>query len=488
MSLIDLFDLTLKASADRVALEFEGREWTFGELEASSNRLASYLATEGVHEGDRLAVYLTNCTDLILAYLASVKLGAVFTPINALYRGREIAHILSDADPTVILTNHEMSLRLASSDRVLPMEQLAPRLDQVSAERPQCPATGDSIAALVYTSGTTGRPKGASLTHNNLAVNALTLNTCWRMEPADRMLIALPLFHINGLANGLHTWLTVGFRVRLLPRFRKETILEEFLEFEPTFFFGVPTMYERLVSAPPDTAGRIGQAMRLFVSGSAPLRAQTHERFRELYGRTILERYGMSEALGVMANPYVGERRAGTVGRALPGVSVRLSEGESGEVLIKSPTLFAGYWRNEEATKAAFTPDGYFRTGDLAERSPDGYYTLQGRSTELIICGGFNVYPQEVEALLKEQPGVREAVVVGEPDAIRGERPVAYVVADPSHPFDADALHKACRAELASYKTPREFRLLDSLPKNALGKTQRHLLKRSHDEAGDRGE
>ena len=476
MSLAELFDLTLKSRAGETALEFRGREWTFGDLEARSNRLAHFLQASGYEAGDRLGVYLSNCVELIHAYLAAIKLGLIFTPVNALYREREIRHILADAEPRTILTNESLLPHLPPGQDVLRVEELPSLLDAQPAARPACPATGDSIAVLVYTSGTTGRPKGAAITHNSLAINALILNTCWSLSPSDRMLLGLPLFHINGLANGLNTWLTVGFRVRLLERFRKETALEELTDFQPTFFFGVPTMYVRLLDASAEVARAIGERMRLFVSGSAPLSSDVIARFRRLYGHCILERYGMTEALGIMANPYSGERRAGSIGKPLPGVSVRLSDGDRGEILVKAPTLFAGYWRDDESSKAAFTSDGYFKTGDLAERADDGYYTLQGRKGDLIISGGFNVYPREIEALLDEQPGVEEAVVVGEPDPVKGERPVAFVVPKRGVQVDTDGLRAACRANLASYKTPRDFRLVKDLPRNALGKIQRHRL------------
>ncbi len=476
MNLADLFDPTLRGSPGEIALECSAREWTFAELEKDSNRLAHQLKAKRFRTGDRLAVYLANCVELVQAYLAAVKLGLIFTPINVLYRDREIGHILSDAEPKAVLTSRTLSSYLPPASEVMLVEDLAENVESHSSERPPCPAGGDTIAVLVYTSGTTGRPKGAALTHNNLAVNALTLNTCWRFAPTDRMLMALPLFHINGLANGLHTWLTVGFRVRLLERFRKETIVEEFVDFRPTFFFGVPTMYHRLLEAPAERARQIGERMRLFVSGAAPLPSETLQRFRTLYGHAILERYGMTEALGIMANPYSGERRPGSVGKPLPGVSIRLADEEQGEILVKSPTVFAGYWRNDQATKAAFTSDGYFKTGDTAVRSRDGYYTLQGRLSDLIISGGFNIYPQEIEDLLKRQLGVTDAAVVGEPDPIRGERPVAYIVANEGACVEADALRKACETHLASYKTPREFHFVNDLPRNALGKIQRHRL------------
>ena len=476
MNSAELFDLTLEGCSGETALEHRGREWTFGELNDAGVRLAHYMKASGYRSGDRLGVYLENCVELIEAYLACIKMGVIFTPINALYRGREIEHIVGDAEPRSILTNRALSAHLPAGSSFFLLEELAGLLRDQPNERLPCPTSGDSIALLVYTSGTTGKPKGAALTHDNLAVNALTLNTCWKLSPNDRMLVALPLFHVNGIANALYTWLTTGFRVRLLDRFRKETIVDELVEFEPTFFFGVPTMYRRLLDTPAELARKIGERARLFVSGSAPLPEESFEQFRQLFGHAILERYGMTETLGVTANPYTGERRPGTVGKPLPGVSVRLSEGTRGEVQVKGPTVFAGYWRNDEATNAAYTPDGYFRTGDLAERGEDGYYTLRGRSSELIIYGGFNVYPQEVENLLRQQPGVAEAVVVGESDPIKGERPVAYVVPGPGSKVDGDELRRACQANLASYKTPRAFRFVEDLPKNALGKTQRHRL------------
>jgi malonyl-CoA/methylmalonyl-CoA synthetase len=365
-------------------------------------------------------------------------------------------------------------------------DQLQGLARDFSNHAPACPAEGDTPAALVYTSGTTGRSKGAVLTHNNFAANAVNLITCWRMTAADRLLLSLPLFHVHGLGNGLHTWLACGYRLRLLERFRKESILSEFQAFRPTVFFGVPTMYERLLEAPPEAAREIGQFVRLFVSGSAPLPAQTLERFRDLYGHVILERYGMSETLMNTSDPYAAERRAGTVGKPLPGVSIRLvhpenessvSEGEVGEILIRGPNVFPGYWKNPKATKAAFTRDGYFRTGDLAARSADGYYTLAGRRHELIISGGFNIYPREIEEFLMEQPGVAEAAVVGEPDAARGQLPVAYVVPSPNAQVNTQALADCCAQHLASFKTPRRFTVVASLPRNALGKVQKHLLK-----------
>ena len=295
--------------------------------------------------------------------------------------------------------------------------------------------------------------------------NCVNILAAWQIASADRFLLTLPLFHVHALGNGLHAWLASGCRMRLLERFDHRTAAREFLDFRPTLFFGVPTIYVRLLDAPPE----IARDMRLFVSGSAPLPVHVFEQFRERFGHTILERYGMTEAFMIMSNPYVGERRAGTVGFPMPGVSVRIVDGE---LQIRSPSLFAGYWRNEAATAAAF--DGaWFKTGDVASMSDDGYYKLLGRKTELIISGGFNIYPREIEELLAEQRGVVEAAVVGVPDELRGEVPVAYIVGDAS----AEDLDGVCRKNLASFKVPRQFIRVDSIPRTALGKVQKHLLK-----------
>jgi malonyl-CoA/methylmalonyl-CoA synthetase len=294
----------------------------------------------------------------------------------------------------------------------------------------------------------------------------------------------LPLFHVHGLGNGVHCWLISGCRMRLLERFDQRTTPAAMAAFTPTVVFGVPTVYVRLLDpavVPDAQTAAIARAARLFVSGSAPLPTHVLEAFRTRYGHTILERYGMSETLMIMSNPYEGERRAGSVGFPLPGVSARLVGDDAavvgdeavGEVEIRSPHLFAGYWRRPEATAAAFH-DGWFRTGDLAMRSPDGRYQLRGRRGDLIISGGFNIYPREIEELLLEDPRVREAVVVGLPDEARGEVPIAYVCADDT--LNVTELERLCRAQLASFKIPRAFMRMESLPRTALGKVQKHLL------------
>jgi malonyl-CoA/methylmalonyl-CoA synthetase len=461
MNLRQLFDLSLINRRDQVALEWAGAAYTFGDIDARSNRMANALRARGLVAGERLSVYLPNGIGMIDLYLASIKLGMIFVPINILYREREIEHILSDAEPKLHVTEAELAELTAAA---------AAQPDTLDA----VPLEGDAPAALVYTSGTTGTSKGAILTHSNFAANALNLIACWQISERDRFLLALPLFHVHALGNGVHSWLIAGCRMRLLERFEHQTATAQFLDFRPSLFFGVPTVYVRLLQTPPEAAHQIGRAMRLFVSGSAPLPAQVLEEFRALFGHTILERYGMTETLMNISNPYVGERRPGSVGLPLPGVSVRLSA--TGEVYLKGPNVFAGYWRREDATRAAFE-DGWFKTGDIATRSPDGYYTLSGRKSDLIISGGFNIYPREIEEFLMEQEEVAEAAVVGEPDQVRGEIPVAYLVM--RGPLDAPSLEKKCREKLASFKIPRRFEAVEKLPRNALGKVQKHLLCRA---------
>jgi len=467
LTLPELFASSLTGRRDTIALEFQGATYTFGDLDARSNNTAQLFLTRGLKPGDRVCVHLANCVEMIDLYLASVKLGLIFVPINILYKDREIAHILADAEPSLTITSAAVPVGQASG--------LSPRQDEVLSHTP---------AGIIYTSGTTGASKGAVLTHNNFAANAATLLNSWQISSADRLLLALPLFHVHGLGNGLHCWLASGCRMRLLERFDHQKIAEEFLSFRPTIFFGVPAMYVRLLDIAGEQAREIGAFMRLFVSGSAPLSPQTFEEFHAKFGHTILERYGMSETLMNIGNPYDGERRPGSIGLPFPGVTVRLldpdgrevADGETGEIHLKGPNIFAGYWRRDDATRAAFR-DGFFRTGDLAVRSPDGYYTLCGRKSDLIISGGFNIYPREIEEFLEDQDGIAEAAVAAAPDRIRGEVPVAYIVT--TRPINIADLEAHCREKLASFKIPRSFIVIDQLPRNALGKIQKHLLPRN---------
>jgi len=473
MNLRQWFDLTFAPRANEEALEWAGDVYTFGEIDARSNRMARALLARGIAKADRLCVYLANSIEMIDLYLACIKLGVIFVPVNILYRDREMTHILNDAAPKLLVTAREVPALLVEA-AALPGHSL-----------PDSGLGADDVAALVYTSGTTGVSKGAMLTHNNFAVNASNLIATWRITAEDRLLLAPPLFHVHALGNGLHCWLFSGCRMRLLERFDHTTAIEHFRDFQSTLFFGVPAMYVRLLDTAPEQARAIGQDIRLFVCGSAPLPAQTLEDFRALFGHTILERYGMTETLMNISNPYDGERRPGSVGLPLPGVAVKIMKpdgseagvDETGELWLKGPNVFAGYWQNEAATRNAFV-DGWFKTGDIGSVAADGYITLSGRKSDLIISGGFNIYPREIEEFLMEQPEVAEAAVVAEQDRVRGEVPVAYIVWREG-PGDAAAVEARCREKLASFKIPRRFEAIDKLPRNALGKVQKHLLCRA---------
>ncbi len=514
--LLGLFEASLVRRAAEPGLEIGPpggpvETLTFGEIAARGERVAAALAARGVRAGDRLAVQLANGLAFLDLFLACLKLGAILVPINVLYREREVGHIVADAEPVAVVTTSGLAGLVPRGTAVWDVEEFVPSSRGTpvgpAPRDPPAPATADPLrvsdarprsgvrpepaapgaprddtpAAIVYTSGTTGRAKGAVLGHGNLAANARTLVEAWRISAQDRYLAVLPLFHVHGLGNGVCSWLASGCRMRLVERFEHEKAQALFEEFRPTLFFGVPTIYVRLLELPDGPARRIGERTRLFVSGSAPLPAPVFGAFRAKFGHAVLERYGMTETLMTIGNPYDGERRPATVGRPLPGVEVRvvgpdgrdLDAGQTGELLVRGPAVFSGYWRRPDATAAAFV-DGWFRTGDLGQRSADGYVTLRGRASELILCGGFNVYPREIEEVLLEQPGVREAAVVGMPDERRGERPVAYFAGD----ADPAALEAGCRQQLASFKVPAAFVRVDSLPRNALGKVQKHLLRR----------
>jgi malonyl-CoA/methylmalonyl-CoA synthetase len=488
VSLLALLDHALIGRASQEALEADAPDgttstFTFGALEARSNRLAHVLTARGLVPGARLAFLLPNRVEIIDLWLACAKLGVIVVPVNVLYQAREIAHIVQDADPVAVITVAQRFADLPPGTVAWDVETLHAEAQQLDAvPRPSSgPFSADTPMALVYTSGTTGASKGAILTHGNFASNALVLNASWAMTATDRLLCTLPLFHVHGLGNAVHAWLLSGCHMKLVERFDASRAAEWFTNYVPSVFFGVPTMYVRLLTLDAEVARGIGQRTRLFVSGSAPLPAHVLEAFHARFGHVVLERYGMTETLMNVSNPYIGERRPGTVGLPLPLTSVRivdehgadLPDGTSGELWVRGPHVCAGYWRRPDATAAAWQ-DGWFRTGDIGVRATDGYITLEGRRSDLIIAGGFNIYPREIEELLMEQPGIREAAVVGVPDAIRGEVPVAYFVGD-EH-VDPTTLEAVLRGQLASFKVPRTFVRVAALPRTALGKVQKHLL------------
>lgn len=482
MPLLSLFNRSLLERAARPALEFAGVSFTFGEIEARSNRLAHTLRARGLKRGERLAFFLQNRPDVIDLWIAAVKLGLVLVPVNVLYRERELKHILADAAPVAVVTSPDLAGFVPAGVVCWDVVELAAESATQASERLAVGGVPETPLALIYTSGTTGASKGAVLTQGNFAANGAALAREWRFSEEDRYLATLPLFHVHGLANGVHCWLISGCHMRLTERFDHAKAAGWFEDYRPTVFFGVPAMFIRLLELPAEVARTIGSRLRLAVSGSAPLPAEVHEKFRQLYGSVILERYGMTETLMNISNPYEGERRPGTVGWPLPHVSVRIcdesgaavADGTSGEVWVKGTNVCAGYWQRPEATAAAWT-DGWFRTGDIGVRAADGYITLQGRRSDLIISGGFNIYPREIEELILEQPGVREATVVGVPDPVRGEVPVAYVVVDAAG-FDEAATVAYLRSQLASFKQPKAFVRVDALPRTALGKVQKRLL------------
>jgi len=486
MSLLPFFDPSLLGRAATPALEFERSDGTrlaltFGDLEARSNRLAHTLRARGLKRGDRLAFFLANRVDLIDLWLAGVKLGLIIVPINVLYRERELRHILTDAEPTAVVTSGDLAAFIPPGVAVWDVDQLAVDAAKQPADRVAVACGDQTPVSLIYTSGTTGASKGAVLTHGNFVANARTLVADWRFTSADRYLCTLPLFHVHGLGNGIHCWLASGCHMRLTERFEHAKAAGWFEEYQPTVFFGVPAMFIRLLEIPLERAQAIGRRLRLAVSGSAPLPAEIHEKFRERYGSVILERYGMTETLMNIGNPYAAERRPGTVGLPFSHVEVKIldeagapvADAATGELWVRGTNVCDGYWRRPDATAAAWR-EGWFRTGDIGSRAADGYITLQGRRSDLIISGGFNIYPREIEEVILEQPGVREATVVGRPDPVRGEVPVAYVVVGAD--FDEAALKVRLGAQLASFKLPRAYVRVESLPRTALGKIQKHLL------------
>lgn len=495
MNLIELFQPSLRGRADKPAIHFGGKTLTFGDLDQLSDSVACALRDRfGVHQGDRLAMYLGNCFELVIFYLAGLKLGAIIVPMNLLYRDRELTHLIGDAEPKVLLTDQERyevfrplrgdfpSLEFVfltdgpnDHGQTLAFSELtaAPAPAPISVTS----VTGDSPAMMIYTSGTTGRSKGALLSHDNLGSNIIALLHCWQWTENDRFVLTLPLFHMHGLGNGLHGALASGCTTFLLQRFKADTVVDLLNREKCTLLFGVPTMYERLLEA-ADQGAEIPKHMRLYVSGSAPLSPDTFTRFKSVYGHEILERYGMSETAMITSNLYAGGRIQGTVGRPLPGVRLRIvgedgqpvAHGEAGEIQVRGPNVLHEYWRQPEKTAESFQDD-WFKTGDLGLLEEHGHLIICGRTKELIISGGFNIYPQEVINTLVEHQAVREAAVIGVPDQHRGELVKAYVVADQGN-ISEQELIDYCTEHLASFKVPRSVVFLDALPRNAMGKLQ----------------
>ncbi len=498
MNLTDLFHPTFESSSSRTAIAFEGQILTFGELDARSNRVARAFRRFGLAKGDRVAFYLGNSLELVLAYVANLKLGLITVPMNTQYRDTEITHIISDASPRVVVTDRARwptlePVRSAfhSVEQVVLAEDLERMAASETAEPVAMRVDEDDLAAIMYTSGTTGRSKGAMISHGNFVSNITGLASAWRWTAEDTLLLALPLFHMHGLGVALHGALITGSTVLLHRTFDAPAALDELLANRVTLFMSVPTMYVRLLQeAMRRELARVTlPRMRLFVSGSAPLNVKTFSSFERVFGHTILERYGMTETAMNTSNLYTGPRIPGSVGVPLPGVSARIADahgravpdGQIGEVLIRGSNVFRGYWHAPEKTAEAFVTDAegerWFRTGDLGKRDPaNGFLTLVGRKHDLIISGGYNIYPREVEEVLLTHPAVLEAAVVGVPDTDKGEIPVAFVVLGPDVAVQAQQLQEHCAAHLARYKVPHSITFLDALPRNAMGKIERKKL------------
>jgi malonyl-CoA/methylmalonyl-CoA synthetase len=468
------------ASPGRTVLStVDGVSVSAGELADRTAAAAARYAAAGLVPGDRVLMSAGTSLDLVVAYVGALRYGLTVVPVNTAYTAPEVATVAADAQPALAVLDDPAragDLPAVTGPDLAGLPACAPAGPSGPDVALDRAAPGD-VALIVYTSGTTGRPKGAPLTHANLLASAHAVRVAWRWVPDDRLALCLPLFHVHGLGVGLHGTLTAGASAIVMPRFEPSSVATAIQEHGATLFFGVPTMYHRLA-----TSGHLAdlRALRLAVSGSAPLSADLHAAVAAGSGQRVLERYGMTETIMLVSNPYDGERRPGTVGFPLPGVSVRLAARDGGvtEIEVAGPNVIAGYRNRPEANATAFTDDGWFRTGDLGTLDDDGYLRISGRAKELIITGGYNVYPREVEEALRAHPGVADAAVVGAPSAEWGESVVAFVV--PGAVVDTGVLEREltawCADRLAPYKRPRAWRFTDRVPRNALGKVLRHEL------------
>ncbi|QDI77652.1 MULTISPECIES: malonate--CoA ligase [Leisingera] len=485
-----LRDSSIGREEDVFARLPDGGTVTFGALFAGAERMAAALAAQGVQPGDRVAVQVQKTIQAIELYLGTVMAGGIFLPLNTAYTGPEVAYFAGDASPRVVVCDParlEEITAIAGGAQVLTLDaaEQGSLRDLAEAQDGFDPVSRqpDDLAAILYTSGTTGRSKGAMLSHDNLASNSLTLRDCWRFTQDDVLIHALPIFHTHGLFVATNVALFAGAQVVFLPGFDADAILEAMPA--ATALMGVPTFYTRLLADARLTRERAAN-MRLFISGSAPLLVDTHEQWQARTGHRILERYGMTETNMSTSNPYEGERRAGTVGFPLPGVEARVMRdgaevpaGEIGVLEVRGPNVFQGYWQMPEKTAEELKPDGWFITGDMAKIDADGYVTIVGREKDLIITGGFNVYPKEVESLIDDLPGVLESAVIGVPHPDFGEGVVAVVVPE-GEGTSAEAIKTALSGQLAKFKQPKEIILLDALPRNTMGKVQKKALREAY--------
>lgn len=480
---------------DKVLIDTpSGDRYRYRDVLEISRRMAYVLRENRVQPGDRVVVQVDKSPQAIMLYLACLQVGAVYLPLNTAYTEAEIEYFLTDAEPKLYVCrpdDRERALRLADRCRVAGVETLGAEGDGSLMTRVAkgeedwhvAELAADDLASILYTSGTTGRSKGAMLTHANLAANSQALAQTWRFDADDHLLHALPIFHTHGLFVACNIILSVGASMTFLPKLDPEQLLD--LMPNATVLMGVPTFYTRLLAS-PRLDKRATANMRLFVSGSAPLLAETHREFHERTGHAILERYGMTETNMNTSNPYDGERRPGTVGFALPGSEVRITDRESGEVLpgsetgaveVRGPNVFKGYWRMPEKTASEFRGDGFFVTGDLGLIDEDGYLHIVGRDKDLVISGGYNVYPKEIEQWIDDLPQVLESAVVGVGHPDLGEGVTAAVVLKPGEQLDEAQVLEALEDKVARYKQPKRVFFIDILPRNVMGKVQKNVLR-----------
>lgn len=492
------------SNLDAIAIETDtGLSYSWRDLERASAMIANLLLGLDLPPASRIAVQVDKSVESALLYLATLRAGHVFLPLNTAYQSAEMAYFIGDAEPAVVVCSRrnfgwvsQLAFK-AGTGHVFTLDDdrtgsLLERASACSDIHTCVERRGSDLAAIVYTSGTTGRSKGAMLSHANLLSNALVLKDAWGWRaPAqggDMLIHCLPIFHVHGLFVALHGALINGSPMLWQSRFDPAWVVENLPR--ATVFMGVPTMYVRMLAEPGLTPTQC-RGMRLFISGSAPLLLDTFGQWRQRSGHTILERYGMSETIMLTSNPCLptqGERRGGTVGFPLPGVELRvcdeagqlLARGQVGGIEVRGPNVFQGYWRMPEKTRGEFTADGFFKTGDVGHVDADGYVTIVGRSKDLIISGGYNVYPAEIESFINELDGVAESALVGVPHPDFGEVGVAVVTARPGAKLDAQAIVAALKSSLANFKVPKRCFIVDALPRNAMGKVQKNLLREQH--------
>ena len=487
----------LNSNPTRIFIEVPGSSsYSYAAADELSQRLGAAMRNLGVAPGDRVAVQVEKSPEAFLLYLACLRIGAVYVPLNTAYTPAELSYFLADAQPRLFVVQPQLQDSLEPLARAAGVAHVATlgvaadgsllqaAKDAHGSRDAQFTGTSDSLAALLYTSGTTGRSKGAMLTRRNLASNAAALVQAWRFSSSDIVLHALPIYHAHGLFIAGNTALAAGATLRFLNRFDVDEVISQLAK--ATVFMGVPTHYTRLLASPKLNTENT-RAIRLFVSGSAPLLDETHRAFSQRTGHHIVERYAMTETLVNTSNPYDGDRRPGAVGLPLLAVEIQLTAPDTCEVLtgneavgmieVRGPNLFAGYWRNPEKTAADIRASGFFITGDLGRFDADGYLHIVGRAKDLIISGGFNVYPIEIEAEIDALAGVQECTVIGLPHPDFGEAVTAIVISHPGMKLTENQLAAGVKDRLARYKQPKRFLFADEFPRNALGKIQKNVLR-----------